>query len=97
MTKDEDKKTQVKIEMDLKDFSGAYCNMASIHHSESEFVLDFAFVLGKQGKMMSRVITNPQHAKAIALALSENVKKYEDKYGEIKASKGSVNRPPNMH
>ncbi len=97
MKKEEDKKTRVKIEINAKDVKGEYCNMAGIHHSESEFVLDFAFVMGNQGKMVSRVITNPQHAKAIALALSDNIKKYEDQYGEIKAASQSINKPLNLH
>jgi len=97
MVKDEEKKTQVKIEIETKDVKGEYCNMAGIHHSESEFVFDFAFVLGNQGKMVSRVITNPKHAKAISLAIIDNIKKYEAKHGEIMATKQSANKPFNLH
>jgi len=71
----------ISIEPEIE--KGAYCNLASIHHSQAEFVLDFIFVMGNSGNVASRVITNPQHAKALLAALGENVGKYEARYGEI--------------
>jgi len=63
--------------------AGVYCNVASIAHSQSDFVLDFIFRLGKEGHLVSRVITNPGHAKALLVALQENIEKYEAKFGVL--------------
>ena len=66
---------------------GVYCNVAIVHHSKNEFVLDFIFDLAGQGNLVSRVITNPEHIKKVYLALETNIQKYEEKFGEIKIDK----------
>lgn len=63
--------------------AGNYCNAAAIRHSQSEFVFDFVFRVGKEGHLVSRVITNPGHAKALLAALEENIEKYEAKFGTV--------------
>ncbi|HOT73345.1 MAG TPA: DUF3467 domain-containing protein [Anaerohalosphaeraceae bacterium] len=64
--------------------AGDYCNVAMIHHSEREFVLDFIFAMANQHFLVSRVITNPQHVKNFCEVLGDNIKQYEKKFGEIK-------------
>ena len=63
--------------------SGSYCNIALIHHTEREFVMDFIFAIANQSSLVSRVITNPQHIKMVHKVLGENIEKYEEKFGEI--------------
>lgn len=70
-----------------------YCNVASIVHTENEFVFDFHFQLGNKTKLVSRVITNPKHAKAFLIALEENMEKYESHFGPIELSKGASSFP----
>ncbi len=67
---------------------GVYINQAFIIHSRKEFILDLGLALptGKI-KVQTRVITNPLDAKAIYLALKENIEKYEQQYGSIPVSK----------
>ncbi len=67
---------------------GAYINIAHIIHSETEFILDFGWVVpGRtEVKIRSRIITSPKHAKQLLLALQENVAKYEHRYGTIDVS-----------
>ncbi len=67
---------------------GVYVNQAFIIHSRKEFILDLGLALpnGKI-KVQTRVITNPMDAKAIFLALKENIEKYELQYGNIPVSK----------
>ena len=48
-----------------------------------EFVVDFLNVLPPTGVLASRVFLSPGHAKRLAKALMENVKKYEDKFDKI--------------
>lgn len=57
--------------------------MAQISHGSEEFILDFANVMPPQGMLVSRIIVSPSHAKRLAKALDENVKKYEEKFGTI--------------
>jgi len=67
---------------------GAYSNLAIISHSETEFILDFAAALPGMPKpeVVSRLLMNPEHAKRLLAALSENISKYESQFGTIKFS-----------
>jgi len=77
---------QINIELDEKVAQGTYSNLAIINHSVSEFVLDFISVMPgiPKSKVKSRIILTPQHAKRLAKAISENVKRFEKAHGEIK-------------
>ncbi len=74
------------IPLELENVEGVYSNLAVITHSPAEFVIDFARVLPgvPKAKVYSRIIMTPQHAKLLLKALEENIKKYEEKFGEIK-------------
>lgn len=62
-----------------------YSNIVRIGHSPYEFMLDFGQFQpeGKKAFMDIRVITSPQHAKAILKALKDNIARYEERYGTI--------------
>ncbi|MDI6642178.1 MAG: DUF3467 domain-containing protein [Elusimicrobiota bacterium] len=77
---------QIQIEIDDQTAQGVYSNLAMIGHSETEFVLDFIFVQPQapKAKIRARIITSPQHAKRLLLALEDNIKKYEQRLGEIR-------------
>ena len=77
---------QIQIEIDDQTAQGVYSNLAMIGHSETEFVLDFIFVQPQvpKAKVRARIITSPQHAKRFLLALEDNIKKYEQRFGEIR-------------
>ncbi len=77
---------QLNIEIDEKMADGTYANLAIINHSVSEFVVDFINVMpgAPKSKVKSRIILTPQHAKRLAKALAENVKRFESNHGEIK-------------
>ena len=80
------KKHQIKIEIDENTGQGEYVNFAVVTHSIAEFILDFIRVLPgvPKSKVKSRVIISPIHAKTFMLALQDNIKKFENKYGQIK-------------
>ena len=40
-----------------------------------------------KAKVKSRIIMSPMHVKTLMLALQDNIKKFEDKFGEIKVLK----------
>lgn len=64
---------------------GQYSNMAAIRHTREEFIFDFAFVFpdGPMGKLVSRLILSPAHAKRFMEALEANVRRYEENFGPI--------------
>jgi hypothetical protein len=77
---------QINIELGEQEAEGIYSNLVLISHSPAEFVFDFTrLVPGKpKAKVYSRIIMAPQHAKSLLMALEENIKKYENQFGEIK-------------
>ncbi len=80
------KKAQINIELDEAIAQGTYSNLAIINHSVSEFVVDFVNIMPgtPKSKVKSRIILTPQHAKRLAKALAENVKRFEQIHGVIK-------------
>lgn len=80
-------KKEIRIDLSEEVSGGKYANLAMISHSENEFIMDFIFIHPPKGKVVSRIITSPSHAKKLAQALSGNVAIFEKKYGEIKESK----------
>jgi predicted transcriptional regulator len=86
----EQKQNKGKLNIELGDeiAEGIYANLAIITHSRSEFVVDFIKMLPglPKAKVKSRIILTPQHAKRLAKALQENIKKFESLHGSIKES-----------
>ncbi|MEF2642733.1 MAG: DUF3467 domain-containing protein, partial [Paramuribaculum sp.] len=82
----EQKKQELKIELTPEVASGHYSNFTVISHGPTEFFFDFITVAPNmpQAKVQSRVIMTPENAKNLLMALSENVKRYESTFGEIK-------------
>lgn len=88
-------KKDVKIEIKADDITaqGVFSNFLNITHSPEEFFLDFLYINPTPpgfGKLASRVVITPGHAKRILMALEENLKNYEAKFGDIK-----IIQPPN--
>ena len=85
-------KQQPGITLELGDIEGVYSNLAVITHSPAEFIIDFARMMPgvDKAKVHARVIMTPQHAKLLLKALEDNIKKFEEKFGEIKF----VDKPP---
>ena len=87
-----------KIDIEIKPevAQGRYANLAFITHSSSEFILDFAQNMPGLPKMQvtSRVIMTPEHAKRLLGALSENIRKYESQFGEIRLPMNPMMMPP---
>ena len=84
---------QINIELGEKEAEGIYANLAMIIHSPTEIIIDFARVMPRQPKtkVLSRIIMTPMHAKLLLNTLTENIKKFENQFGEIKVH-GSHNQ-----
>lgn len=77
---------RIEIELPEDAAQGIYSNLVIVSHSPSEFVLDFTRVLPglKKAKVYSRIILSPKHAKSLLKTLSDNIEKFEGKFGKIK-------------
>ncbi|MCI9607206.1 MAG: DUF3467 domain-containing protein [Muribaculaceae bacterium] len=77
---------EIKIELAPEIASGKYANLAVINHGPAEFFLDFIALAPNmpQAKVQSRVIMTPENAKNLLFALSDNIRRYEATFGEIK-------------
>jgi hypothetical protein len=76
---------QIQIELDPETAQGSYVNMAMVNHTETEFTLDFIYIQPQapKAKVRARVISSPKHAKRLLLALTDSVRQYEAKFGQI--------------
>ena len=76
----------MQIELKEEIAEGTYANLAIIAHSTSEFVLDFVRMMPgvNKAKVKSRIVMTPEHAKRLAIALQDNIMKYEAQFGEIR-------------
>ncbi len=77
---------QIQIQLDPEVADGHYCNLVLINHSPAEFILDFARIVpgAAKAKVQTRAILHPIHAKNLMNALENNLKRYEEQFGEIK-------------
>ena len=80
----------LNIELNEEVAQGTYANLAVISHSTSEFIIDFVRMMPgiPKAPVKSRIILSPDNAKRLLKALSDNIKKYETTFGDIKDLKG---------
>lgn len=73
------------LEVDPDIAWGEYANLALVSHSPGDFVIDFAKILPGMEKptVCSRIIMTPEHFKRLAMAIQENIYKYEKEFGTI--------------
>ncbi len=78
---------RVQLQLDEDIAQGAYSNLVLINHTENEFLLDFAFVApgAPRAKVRARIISSPKHTKRLLKALTKNIERYEERFGEIDA------------
>lgn len=87
--------SQIQIDIDPAHADGTYSNLAFLHLSASEFILDFARIMpgAPRAKIHSRIILTPQAAKAVQRLLEDNVKRFEAQHGEIKGGPTNAHQP----
>jgi hypothetical protein len=89
---------QINIELSEDIAEGIYSNLAMIAHSNSEFVIDFIRLMPgvPKAKVKSRIVITPEHAKRLSNALIDNIRKYEDTFGDIKKTEDAPKFPINF-
>nr|WKN37143.1 DUF3467 domain-containing protein [Tunicatimonas sp. TK19036] len=96
--KGQQRRNQISIELSEEIAEGQYANLATIAHSNSEFVIDFIRLMPgtPKAKVKSRIIITPDHAKRLLLALQDNIEKFESAFGPIKQSDETPKFPINF-
>lgn len=75
---------ELRFELDPQTALGRYANLAIIAHTQGEFFLDFALAYPQQPpRVAARIVTSPQHAKALLRSLEDNIRRYEARFGTI--------------
>lgn len=62
---------------------GRFANVAQVGSTHDAFVLDYAFVQGQNGWLLSRVLLSPSHAKRFHAVLGETIARHEERFGTI--------------
>ena len=86
VTQKSDTKQPVKILVQPEIQKGVYSNVALIHHTKNEFIVDFLLQFGGEAQLVSRVILSPPHMRALQDAINQNIKKYDEEY-KVKENK----------
>lgn len=81
---------QAKIEMQIDEevAQGMYINLAVVHHDEMNFTIDVMYMAPHQrrAKVRARIISAPRHTKRLLIALQEQMRNYEERFGTIELS-----------
>lgn len=79
---------EISVKASDEMLSGKYANVMNISHTPDEFILDFISVVpaARTAGLSARVITSPGHFKRILAAFEDNLKRYEEKFGNIKTA-----------
>jgi hypothetical protein len=80
-------KKEIQIKAKDEDLKGFYSNLMQVSHTREEFCLDFFNLFPPQGILISRIIVSPSHLKRMIMALEDNLKKYEEKFGKVEVVK----------
>ncbi|WP_303310247.1 DUF3467 domain-containing protein [Hymenobacter sp. BT730] len=88
----------INIELSEEIAEGEYANLAMIAHSSSEFVIDFIRLMPglPKAKVKARIVITPEHAKRLLAALSDNIDRFEQTFGNIKQQPDMPSYPMNF-
>ena len=62
---------------------GRFANVAQVASSHDALVMDFAFVQGANGWLLSRILLSPAHAKRFHAVLGETLARHEERFGRV--------------
>ena len=83
-----------KVEIKIADnIPGAeYANAMQVNHNKDEIQMMLLNIMGGSGRVTGKIITSPGHFKRMIAAMVDNLKKYEEKFGEVKEAVGPENK-----
>ncbi|MFH1427460.1 MAG: DUF3467 domain-containing protein [Patescibacteria group bacterium] len=65
-----------------------YANAMQVNHNKDEIQMMFLNIMGVSGRVTGKIITSPGHFKRMIAAMVDNLKKYEERFGEVKEAPG---------
>ena len=71
------------IKADDDTAKGRFANLAQVGSTPDAFVLDFAFIQGQAGWLLSRILVSPGHAKRFHAVLGDTLARHEERFGSI--------------
>ncbi len=77
-----DAKQSIKLLVNPDVQKGIYSNVALIHHTKNEYIMDFLLQIGGEAQLVSRIILSPDHMKALRKAIDQNIEKYENEFNK---------------
>ncbi len=85
----------IKVNILPEALKAAYSDVAFIQVTPFGITIDFGQQLpqAKRIEVVTRVAMSPQHAKMLSKVLDDNVKKYEQQFGEIKVTESMKKSP----
>jgi hypothetical protein len=75
---------QIQINTGDEMSRGRYSNNMAVSHSPEEFIIEWLLNSPSGTHLVSRIIVSPGHLKRIIDALSENMERYESKFGSVR-------------
>jgi hypothetical protein len=75
----------VMIKADDQEAKGRFSNLVQVASALDVFIFDFAFIQGKAGWLLARMMLSPQHAKRFHAVLGETIRKHEERFGVIES------------
>jgi len=77
---------QVQLKVSDEVLKGVYSNAAQIVHNREEFQINFMNIdlTAALGSVVSKVILSPGHMKRMVAAMQDNLKRYEQQFGEVR-------------
>ncbi len=84
--KQQPQKREIKIADNIP--GAEYANAMQINHNRDEMQMMFLNIMGITGRVTGKIITSPGHFKRMIAAMEDNLKKYEERFGEVKEAVG---------
>jgi hypothetical protein len=75
---------QIQINTGDEMSRGRYSNNMLVSHSPEEFIVEWLLNSPSGTHLVSRIVVSPGHMKRIIDALSDNLRKYESKFGAVR-------------
>ena len=69
-----------------------YANAMQVNHNKDEIQMMLLNIMGGSGRVTGKIITSPGHFKRMIAAMVDNLKKYEERFGEVKEAVGPENK-----
>jgi len=83
------KASQIQITTGDEMSRGRYSNMMLVSHSAEEFMMEWVLNSPSGTHLVSRIIVSPGHVRRIIAALTENLNKYENRFGPVRMAENT--------